>query len=272
MKLANLIPTLDSIGRQLRLMSKAMALNISVYYLQFRLWLAKSELNGFMMAIWRSRERMHAACQRDAVVAFERILEETPIDSLGLQPNIVKSLQWCDIHNLKELGEKLWSLQSIPNIGTMREKQIEKAYARRLERAAIESCHTFVISQEIRNHIAFRDAMHDIKANFGARLETIRAGADDYYVDSDNYCNDAGYREAVWNEKERLWADTGAFLEVMSAELKKAHAGQATVVLMHIQDRTFQSMAAAELSQITFTLTHGFFKCYQVKAGRIVSK
>jgi hypothetical protein len=271
MKLADDRPSLKSLGRHLSLMAKAMSLKVSVYSLKFRIWLAKLELEGFLEAIGASKERMHNACQRDAALAFERMLGETPIDSLGLQPNIVKSLQWADIHNLKELGMKLWSLQSIPNIGTMREKQIEKAYARRLERAAIESCHTFVISQEIRNHIAFRDAMHNIKANFGARLETIRAGADGYYVDSDYYCNDAGYREAAWNEKERLWADTTAFLGVMRAKLKKARAGQATV-LMPIQDRTFQSMAADELSQITFTLTYGFFKCYQVKAGRIVSK
>jgi len=271
MKLSDLRPTLNSIGRHLRLMTKAMALNMSVYSLEFRLWRAKLELSGFMKAIGTSKERMHIACQRDAIVAFERILGEIPIDSLGLQPNIVQSLKWDDIHDLKKLGDKLWSLQSIPNIGPMREQLIEKAYARRLEKAAIESCHTLVMVEEIRNHIAFRDAMHAIKEKFGGRLQSIRAHADDYYADSGNYCDDAGYRDAVWKEKEQLWSDAGSFLKDMRAELSRAHAGQATVVLMPIYDRTFQSMAAAELLQITFTLSYGFFKSYQVKAGRIIS-
>lgn len=270
MKLADLKATLNSIGRHLRLMSKAMALNMSVYYLEFRLWLTKLELKGFTKAIGTAKERMHIACQRDAKAAFERILGDIPIDSLGLQPNIVQSLHWAEIHDLKELGDKLWSLQSIPNIGPMREQLIEKAYARRLEKAAIESCHTLVIIEEIRNHIAFRDAMHTLMDKFGARLETIRAQADDYYADSGDFCDDASYRDIVWKDKERLWADAKAFGEALKAELKKAYAGQATVVLMPIQDRSFQSMAAAELTQITFTLSYGFFKSYQVKSGRIV--
>lgn len=271
MKLADLKATLSSIGRHLRLMSKAMVLNISVCYLELRLWLMKQELEGFTKAIGTARERMHIACKKDAQAAFERTLGNISINCLGLQPNIVQSLNWARIHSLKELGEMLWSLQSIPNIGPMREQLIKKAYARQLEKAAIESSHTLIIIEEIRNYIAFREAMHAIKDKLGARLEAIRAQADDYYADSGKYCDDASYRDIIWKEKERLWAETKAFVAVSGAELKKAYAGQATVVLMPIQDRSFQSMAAVELTQITFTLSYGFFNTYQVKSGRVVS-
>ena len=271
MKLADLKSKLSSIGRHLRLMSKATTLNMSVYYLELRLWLIKQELKGFTQAIGKAKERMHIACKKDAQAAFERTLGNIPINSLGLQPNIVQSLHWAGIHNLKELGDRLWSLQSIPNIGPMREQLIKKAYARQLEKAAIESCHTLIIIEEIRNHIAFRDAMHTIKDKFGARLEAIRTQADEYYADSGNYCDDASYRDIVWKEKERLWADAKAFVAISRAELNKAYAGQATVVRMPIKDCSFQSMAAAELTQITFTLSYGFFNSYQVKSGRVVS-
>lgn len=270
MKFSALRPTLNSIGRALRLTADATALNMSVLFLELRLGYAKWQLRGFLGAIGTARERMHAACRNDANVAFHRILGGIPIDSLGLQPNIVHSLEWADIRNLRELGDNRWRLQSIPNIGPMREQLIEKAYTRRLEKAAVESCHTIVIMEEIRNHIAFRNAMHAIKEKFEQRREAIRARADDYYAISDEYCEDEGYREEAKTEKERLWADADAFLSDMRAELKKAEAGQATVILMPTQDRTFQSMAAAELSQITFTLSCGFFQSYRIRSGKVL--
>jgi hypothetical protein len=152
----------------------------------------------------------------------------------------------------------------------MREQLIEKAYSRRLEKAAVESCHTIVITEEIRYHIAFRDAMHAIKEKFELRREAIRSRADDYYAVSDDYCDDEGYREEANSSKVRLWAEADAFLADMRTELKKAEAGQATVVLMPNRDRTFQSMAASELSEITFTLSCGFFQSYRIKAGKVL--
>ena len=83
--------------------------------------------------------------------------------------------------------------------------------------------------------------------------------------------------------KRRFGADVDASSQVMAlngtreglynaciALSPESKNGKKPVVLMPNRDRTFQSMAASELSEITFTLSCGFFQSYRIKAGKVL--
>ncbi len=252
------------------LAAKAFGLNMSVLYLQFRLWRAKHALKGFLAAIEKSRKRMHGTCQNDAMVSFERTLGEIPVDSLGLQPVIVQALEWDGIHTLKGLGGRVHSLESIPNIGPMRAQMIERAFERRLEKVALQACHTMVMIEQVRNFFGFRDSVMSSWIRAQEQLKQLDIRADDYYADIDYYQHYEGYRLEVFEQKERLWEDAKRYMEEMAAAIRRAKSGLATVKLMSTGDRGLQSMVVSELNGITFTFTLGFFKQIKVKAGRII--
>lgn len=262
------------IGRawtQLKLAYRATALNMTVLYLQFRLWIAKFELNGFDSAIEMALERTHEACQKDASLAFERILGEIPVDSLGLQPVIVQALHGDDILTLKGLGRRLYDLQSIPNIGPMRAQMIEKAYARRLEKAALQSCHTILMIEEVRHYVAFRDSVTSTKAKHDVRLQELRDRAASYYAEIGDYLETTDYRNEAFRTAKHLSLDTEQFLQEISEAIKMAKHGQAYVMLMDRRDRAFQAVAAKLLGEITFKLSYGFFRQIVVRDGKIIS-
>lgn len=271
MKLADLKTKAIGGARYLWLATKAMGLNMSVLYLVTRLWRVNWALNGFLHSIEDAKKRAQVACQDDAQLAFERILGSIPISSLGLQPVIVQALEWDDVHTLRGLGDRLHSLESIPNIGPMRARTIEKAYQRRLEKAALQSCHTIVMIGEIRNYFGFRDSVMVTKGYLAGQIERLKLRADDYYAEIDTYCGDAEYRLKTSLIKDTLWNDAEACFDVVREALARAESGQANVNLMSMNDRKFQSMAAEELSEITFKLSYGFFNQIKVKAGQIIS-
>lgn len=254
---------------QLKLACRATALNMTVLYLQFRLWIANFELNGFDSAIEMALERTHEACQKDASLAFERILGESPVDSLGLQPVIVQALHGDDILTLKGLGRRLYDLQSIPNIGPMRAQMIERAYARRLDKAALQSCHTILMIEEIRHYVAFRDSVTATKAKKDVRLQELRDRAATYYAEIGDYLETPDYRNEAYKTAKHLSLDAEQFLQEISEAIKKAKHGQAYVVLMDSKDRAFHAIAAKLLGEMTFKLSYGFFRQIVVRDGKI---
>lgn len=271
MSLADIRTKIGQVWTVLNLTSKATALNMKVLYLQFRLWRANSALDGFDTAIQDAMDRMHEACQRDASLAFERILDEISVDSLGLQPVIVQALHWDDVHTLKGVGKRLYDLESIPNIGPMRSQMIEKAYARRLDKAALQACHTILMIEEVRTYLAFKDSVTATMQQYDDRLQQLRARAGAYYAEIGDYLDTPDYRKEAYKTASHLTLDVNQFMQEMSEAIKTAKKGQATVVLMDRNGREFQSMAAEILGEITFKLSYGHFRQIEVQDGEIVN-
>ena len=249
---------------------KAQGLNLSVLYLELRLWYARRQINGMLGAIEDAQENMREACKKDADRAFESAKREASVSSLGLSKVITNALENGGIHDLKKLDSIMYDLESIPGIGPSRAETIRQAFAKSLRKAAIKSGRTLLMVELMKRHVLFRHSVTSTMARLSTAREKLSIRADEYNAVMDDYCVDADYREESGKSKEKLWEAADGFLQDLDACRRKAFAGQMPGPPAEITAEIMDSHVDREWRGMTFVFSLGLFKQVNVRCGSIV--
>lgn len=250
---------------------KAEGLNVSVMFLELRLWYARRQINGMLGAIDDAQASMREACKKDADRAFESAKRQASVSSLGLSKVITNALENGGIHDLKKLDSILYNLESIPNIGPSRAEAIKRAFERSLEKAAVSSGRTLLMVELTKRHVVFRHSVTSTMARLSTAREKLRVRADEYNAIMEDYCVDGDYREESRKSKEKLWGEAKGFLQDLKACRRKAFEGQMPGPPSAITDRVMDSDSDREWRAMTFVFGVGYFKQVKICSGSIVS-
>ena len=249
---------------------KAEGLNVSVLFLELRLWYAQRQINRMLGAIDDAQESMQEACKKDAERAFECAKRDTSVSSLGLSKVITNALENGGIYDLKKLDSIMYNLESIPNIGPSRAETIKQVFEKSLEKAAARSGRTLLMVELMKKHVMFRHSVTSAMARLSTEREKLRARADEYNAIMDDYCVNADYREESRESKEELWEEANDFLDYLNACRRKAFAGQMPGPPVEITDGIMDSHVDKEWRAMTFVFSVGFFKQVNIRCGSIV--
>ncbi len=252
----------------LRLIAHALEaqwINLSVLYLELRLCYAQRQINGMHGSIEDAKERMKAACQRDAESAFEYAKHHTKVSELGLSNVIVNALSNADIHDLKDLDAIMYNLESIPNIGPSRADTIRRTYERSIIKAAIQAGRTPNMTNITRQQVLFRNSVLSTIARLSGLREPLSRRADDYNSVVADFWADAAYRQEMRDSKQALWRHAGLFLDELNACRRKARAGQMLTTQPQFVSPLVDSLAENEWREIIFTFHIRFLSQIRVR-------
>ena len=249
---------------------KSAGLNISVMFLELRLWYAQRQINGMLGSFEKAKDRLHEACKKDAERAFETAKRDTSVGSLGLSKVIVNALENTGIQDLKRLDVIMYNLESIPGIGPSRAETIRQAFEKSLRKAAVKSGRTYLMVELTRRHVLFRSSVTSTMEQLTTKREPLRARADDYIAAIDDYCMYSDYRQESRKSQKKLWDDADAFIEELSTCRRKASDGQPPGPPSVITPETLDSLAEREWREMTFTFHIRFFSQLKVRNCSIV--
>ena len=249
---------------------KSAGLNMSVLFLELRLWYAQRQINGMLSSVEDAKERLHEACKRDAERAFDAAKRDTNVGSLGLSKVIVNALVNAGIRDLMKLDVIMYDLESIPGIGPSRAETIRQAFAKSLRKAAIKSGRTLLMAELTRRHVLFRNSVTSTMERLSTKREPLRTRADDYNAVMDDYCVYADYRQESRKSQKKLWDDAYAFIDELSACRRKASDGQPPGPPSVITREALDSLADREWREMTFTFHVRFFSQIKVRNCSIV--
>ena len=249
---------------------KSAGLNISVMFLELRLWYAQRQINGMLGSVENAKDRLHEACKKDAERAFETAKRDTSVGSLGLSKVIVNALENTGIHDLKRLDVIMYNLESIPGIGPSRAETIRQAFEKSLRKAAVKSGRTHLMVELTRRHVLFQSSVTSTMEQLTTKREPLRARADDYIAAIDDYCMYSDYRQESRKSQKKLWDDADAFIEELSTCRRKASDGQPPGPPSVITPETLDSLAEREWREMTFTFHIRFFSQLKVRNCSIV--
>ncbi len=249
---------------------QAQALNLSVLYLELRLWYARWQINGMQGSIEDAKERMQAACQREANKAFDHAKRYTSISELGLSKVIASALSNANIRDLRDLDAIMYNLESIPNIGPSRANTIRGAYERGIIRAAIQAGRTPGMADITRQQVLFRNSVLSTMARLSGLREPLSRRADDYNAVMDDYCADKAYRIEMRASKQALWRDAKVFLEELNSCRRKASQGYMLTTEPQCVSGLVDSLAENEWREITFSFHVRFFTQVRVRNCAVV--
>ncbi len=249
---------------------KAQGLNLSALFLELRLWYAQRQINGMLGSINDAKERMQAACQRDADKAFEHARRYTSISELGLSKVIASALSTARIYDLRDLDPIMYNLESIPNIGPSRATTIRGAYERAIIRAAIQAGRTPGMADITRQQILFRNSVLSTMARLSGLREPLSRRADDYNAVMDEFCTDESYRKEMRASKQALWRDVKTFLDEVDACRRKASEGQMLTTQPQCVSQLVDPLAENEWREITFSFHVRFLTQIRVRNCAVV--
>ena len=249
---------------------KSAGLNISVMFLELRLWYAQRQINGMLGSVEKAKDRLHEACKKDAERAFETAKRDTSVGSLGLSKVIVNALENTGIQDLKRLDVIMYNLESIPGIGPSRAETIRQAFEKSLRKAAVKSGRTHLMVELTRRHVLFQSSVTSTMEQLTTKREPLRARADDYISAIDDYCMYSDYRQESRKSQKKLWDDADAFIEELSTCRRKASDGQPPGPPSVITPETLDSLAEREWREMTFTFHIRFFSQLKVRNCSIV--
>lgn len=249
---------------------KSAGLNISVMFLELRLWYAQRQINGMLGSVEYAKDSLHEACKKDAERAFETAKRDTSVGSLGLSKVIVNALENRGIQDLKRLDVIIYNLESIPGIGPSRAETIRQAFEKSLRKAAVKSGRTHLMVELTRRHVLFRSSVTSTMEQLTTKREPLRARADDYIAAIDDYCMYSDYRQESRKSQKKLWDDADAFIEELSTCRRKANDVQPPGPPSAITPETLDSLADREWREMTFTFHIRFFSQLKVRNCSIV--
>lgn len=249
---------------------KAEGLNLSVLFLELRLWYARHQIDGMRGAIDDAKASMREACKKDADRAFESAKRQARVSSLGLSKVITTALENGGIHDLEKLDSILYNLESIPNIGPSRSEAIKRAFEKSMEKAAVSSGRTLLMVELTKRHVVFRHSVTATMARLHAAREKLSIRADEYNAVIEDCCVAPAYREESRKSKERLWAEANGFLQNLKACRRKAFDGQIPGPPAEIAGQILESDADREWRAMTFVFGVGYFKQVKICSGSIV--
>lgn len=257
--------------RRTALAVEATGINASVIFLQLRLWWAKKQIAWIPGAIDDARDKMHAACQRDADRELKSVMRSTPLSSIGLSRVIISSLENVRINQLSDLNPNVYKLELIPNIGPSRAKSIIQAYHRAMEKASLEACRTSAIDERVRNFVLYRSSVEELVAELSSRQEILSNRADEYYADAGTYAESPEYRFGATISRQCLREDAVRFFsEVRTARMKSAK-GEWVLPPKVMSVSTVHSLASAVRRELTFSFQVRYAPDIKIRDGRIVT-
>jgi len=256
--------TVMGLWRSLCQAATATILNVRVFHVRFRLYRARVTLRAFLKSVDEVWHVVESECVKDAQSNFEKKVRAIGVGDLGFPPSLVAALSGDDIHTLADLKDRRY-LQSIPNIGPMREKTILKACDGALEKAKLDSCNVRLMTQRLGRFVSFRESVSSVYGAYVSRLDEKMFLARAATVDVACYLRREDYRVDSRKNIEALEADAASFarrLREVGYELKRVDMAS---VLADLNDPHVVRAVSEQHSKITFVIDQT-----QIRGGEVI--
>ena len=256
--------------RRTTLAVEATGLNASVMILQVRLWWTKKRVSWMLGSIDDARDRMRAACQREADRALKSVMRSTPIRSMGLSRVILNSLENVRINELSDLDPNVYKLEQIPNIGPARAKSIIQAFHEAMRKAALVACRTTAIDEQVQHYVLYRSSVTALVADLSSKQAVLSNLADEYYADAESYGESPEYRAVAMISRQCLREDAQRFFEEVRISRKKSAKGEWVAPPDIMSEQMLRSLASAERRELTFRFKVRYARDIEIRDGSIV--
>jgi hypothetical protein len=249
---------------------EATGLNASVMLLQTRLWWAKKRVLWMLGSIDDARDRMRAACQREADRALKSVTRSTPIRSIGLSRVILSSLEKVRINALSDLDPNIYQLEKIPNIGPARAKSIILAFHEAMRKSALVACRTTAIDEQVQHYVLYRSSVAGLVADLCSKQAVLSKQAEDYYADAELYGECPEYRAVTMISRQSLREDAERFFDEVRISRKKLAKGEWVLPPDIMSDNILRSQTSKERGQIVLRFNFRYLRQIEIRDGAVV--